>query len=461
MNLIIVCIDSLRRDHVGCYGNPWIRTPNFDTFGEKAFLFNGFNLNGIPTIPFRRALMLGREVFPYKDALAPARNVVSVLGWQPFTNEETTLQEILQDAGYVTGLITDAYHYFRPGMNHYRGFHSWEFIRGQEGDPYRTGVTDRIAEPYLYPPIQGTRMQNFLEQYLRNIEDRRFEEDYFAAKVFRAAEKWLERNACYYKNYFLLIDCFDPHEPWDPPREYVDLYDPNYSGKEIIFPQAGTTDTISPAELKHIRALYAGEVSFVDRWFGKFMEKFYHLGLEKDTAVLFLSDHGHPLGEHQIIRKIPKALYPELIDAPLMLYLPKAHGKKSIEAIIQECDIAPTLLELMGVKAAESMKGLDFSAVLNNEKMEMRKYAAGGYHTHAYTRNRKFHYFVNLREPKERYLFNLEKDRDMNQNIAETNPADLAVMEDLLKKSMDGWQLPEKMGGHSYTMPYIPFALKS
>jgi hypothetical protein len=68
---------------------------------------------------------------------------------------------------------------------------------------------------------------------------------------------------------------------------------------------------------------------------------------------------------------------------------------------------------------------------------------------------------VNLREPKERYLFNLEKDRDMNQNIAETNPADLAMMEDLLKESMDGWQLPEKMGGHSYTMPYIPFALKS
>lgn len=97
----------------------------------------------------------------------------------------------------------------------------------------------------------------------------------------------------------------------------------------------------------------------------------------------------------------------------------------------------------------------------NNDKMEARKYAAGGYHTHAYTRNRKFHYFMNLREPKERYLFNLEKDRDMNQNIAETNPADLAVMEDLLKKSMDGWQLPEKMGGHSYTMPYIPFALKS
>jgi len=88
-------------------------------------------------------------------------------------------------------------------------------------------------------------------------------------------------------------------------------------------------------------------------------------------------------------------------------------------------------------------------------------YGGGGYHIHAYPGNRPFHYLVDLREPKERYLFNLEKDRDMNQNIAETNPADLAVMEDLLKKSMDGWQLPEKMGGHSYTMPYIPFALKS
>ena len=64
MNFIVICLDSLRRDHVGCYGNPWIRTPYLDRFAKNHIVFENMFPNGIPTLPFRRGLMQGRRVPP-------------------------------------------------------------------------------------------------------------------------------------------------------------------------------------------------------------------------------------------------------------------------------------------------------------------------------------------------------------------------------------------------------------
>jgi len=455
MNLIVICIDSLRRDHLGCYGNSWIRTPNFDRFAGESIVFDGFNLNAIPTVPFRRALMLGRRIWPFKDSAKPAKDAISILGWQPMKNDETTFQEALQKAGFVTGMISDVENNFRPGCNFHKGFHSWQFLRGQEGDNAGTGRGSLSAEPFMHPALENTRGQEFLEQYLRNIDSRRTEEDYFAPRIFRTSQEWLEKNARYYEKFYLYIDSFDPHEPWDPPGEYVDFYDPGYTGKEIIFPQAGPIEDLSQEELKHIRALYAGEVSMVDRWFGHFMEKFYNMGLHEDTAVLVVSDHGHPLGEHGVIRKLEHVLYPELLDAALMLRVPDAayHGKRT-DAIVQEYDIAPTLLNLLGVEVPDTMDGSDFWPVITGDKERIHEYAAGGYNAHAYVRDQRYHYFRSLKEGSRRFLFNLEKDPDMKQNVADTETEAAALMENRLIKAMDGWELPEQVGIHSYRMPY-------
>ncbi|MBW1995055.1 MAG: sulfatase-like hydrolase/transferase, partial [Deltaproteobacteria bacterium] len=170
MNFIIICLDSLRRDHLGCYGNDWIKTPNLDKFGYENIIFDNMYPNGIPTLPFRRGLMQGRRVHPFRDnvPLHP-NNVHTLLGWHGLSFEYPTFQEILQHKDYVTGMITDVFHFFPPDMNFHIGFDSFIFIRGNEGDRLHMGGTRRrdFAE-YLYPALEGTAQQKYLEQHMRN-----------------------------------------------------------------------------------------------------------------------------------------------------------------------------------------------------------------------------------------------------------------------------------------------------
>ncbi len=457
MNLIVIAIDSLRKDYMGCFGNPWIRTPHFDKFFEKAVVFDRFRMNGIPTIPFRRGVMLGRQIYPYWDAMKCGW---SPLGWQPMGADEMTLQEVLQNAGYVTGMVTDVWHYFRAGFNFHKGFHSWQFIRGQEADPYLIEPSIQDAEEFMDPALRGKRMQNFLEQYIRNVDERRYEEDCFAPQVFRTAEKWIQKNARYYENFYLYIDCFDPHEAWDPPKEYVNLYDPGYKGKEYIFPQNGPCDHMSEEEIKHIQAMYAGKLTMVDRWFGHFMEKIDLMGLKDDTAILFFSDHGLQLGDHGIVKKVAYGLYTELLEAPMMLYMP-GQSPKSVSGFVQECDIAPTILKQLGLELPESMTGLDFWPLVTGETEAIRDHALGGFHTWSYIQDGEYHYFRSLVGDPKPHLFDLGKDPKMLENIAESKSDACQIMEDKLVQGLGGWTPPkELLGTRVMDLPYVPFRLK-
>ena len=461
MNFIVVIIDSLRKDHMGCFGNPWIHTPNFDRFSEQAIIFDNFRPNGVPTIPFRRGFMLGRSVFPYWD-FKVRQDLTGLLGWQPLGDEEITLPQVLQSGGYVTGLVTDSPHYCAPGMNFHRGFDGWQFIRGQECDPFITGESRVDPKRFMYEGLEGTKMQNLLEIHVRNMEDRLSEEDCYAPRVFRLAEKWLEHNAKYYEKFFLLIDCFDPHEPWDSPRYYTDIYDPDYMGREIILPQNGLDKYLSPEEKKHISALYAGEVTMVDRWFGNFMEKFRLMDLDEDTAVLFLSDHGLMLGERDLYKKLPWFLYREVLDIPMMLMMPqKQRQKKRVNGFIQESDLAPTILNMLGLKLPDTMTGSDFWPLVTGQKDTIREYALGGYHTHAYLWEDSYHYFRDLNNASASYLYDLNKDPSMLESIVQEEPHVKQMMEDKLQQALDGWKPPKDLGKIVYQQPYTQLRLRA
>ena len=459
MNFIVICMDSLRRDHVGCYGNDWIRTPNLDKFAKENIVFEHMYPNGVPTLPFRRGLMQGRRPHPFRDPVQQNTHIAqSLLGWHKLCEDYPTMQQVLKENGYVTGMVTDVFHFFPPGMNFHVGFDSVLFVRGNEGDPYWTGATRRQDfEDYSHKELEGTYQSKYLKQYLRNLDEATCEEDYFAPQVFRTAEKWLERNARYFENFYLYIDSFDPHEPWDPPREYRRMYYPDYEGKELLLPQEGSVNQFTDEELKYIKALYAGEITMVDRWFGHFMEKFYNMGLEEDTAVVVVSDHGHPLGEHGMLRKVPPNLRYNLLDAVMLMSLPKGrHGGKRVNRFVHEYDIAPTLLKMAGIERPDTMNGLDFMGLLEDENLKIREYAAGGYQNHTYVRTSDYYLLWNLSEKEKTYLFDLKKDPKMQNNISEDEPEVLEKMINLAKHELDGWDVPEKTGTSGYHKPWNP-----
>jgi arylsulfatase A-like enzyme len=207
------------------------------------------------------------------------------------------------------------------------------------------------------------------------------ESDHFAARTMAESAKWLEKNWKHDK-FFLYVDTFDPHEPWDPPRKYVDFYDPGYSGEEVTYPAYGPCDYLTSAELKHVRALYAGEATMVDHWVGYLLRKVKKLGLWDKTAIIFTTDHGFYHGEHGLIGKsiITETahglapLYSEVAHIPLMIKVPgvKPHRR---DALAQPPDLAPTILEIAGAKTPSAMQGKSLIPILDGETRTLRDIA--------------------------------------------------------------------------------------
>lgn len=339
MNFIVIVSDTFRRDNISFYGNTSLqtRTPNLDKLAKESLVFMNHYTASFPTIPNRRDLFTGRFTFTYTD-------------WAPLSPNEVVFSQLLTSADYTTMFIADTPHLMNEGYNYARGFSAWVWIRGQENDRYRTAPKE-VKFPCSPDKLRETTRT--VSQYLRNVQQRKYEEDYFCAQTMREAIHWLEEN---YKNKFLLyVDTFDPHEPWDPPQWLVDLYDPGYTGEEVIYPIYGPADYLSREELKHMRALYAGEATLVDKWIGKLLAKVEDLGLLDNTVIIFTTDHGFYLSEHGLVGKITK-IFPEVSHIPLFVRFPQ--GKHcSISALTQPPDVMPTILELAGVEVPPTVQG--------------------------------------------------------------------------------------------------------
>jgi len=365
MNVILIISDTFRRDNLGCYGGDKVHTPHIDKFAEKSFIFDSAYCMSFPTVPNRNDILTGRCTFTYKP-------------WAPIDRNEVTLPAVLNKAGAVTSLVVDTPHPFTPGFNYQRDFQAWEVIRGQENDRWKTSlreVTFPCAPEKLRNP-HGT-----VVQYLRNVANRKMEADYFVARTMQTASDWLEEN--YKHPFFLYIDTFDPHEPWDPPKYYVDLYDAGYEGEEVIYPRYDKCDYLTESELKHCKALYDGEVTLVDRWVGLLLDRVKSLGLLKNTMVIFTTDHGFYIGEHgytgkslitqQYHQALP--LYPTVSAIPLLIYLPGVEKKIHIGALAQSVDMMPTILDFMGVDIPGTVQGLSLMPIMKGQKEDLREIA--------------------------------------------------------------------------------------
>ncbi|MBC7237265.1 MAG: sulfatase, partial [Chloroflexi bacterium] len=299
MNIVLIILDTLRQDHVGAYGNPWIKTPHLDRFASEACVFTRAYPESLPTLPVRRALHTGLRTYPYHGHHDYKGDFSGAPGWGPIPEEQTTMAECLVEAGYRTAFITDCYHQFKPSKNFHRGFQEWQWIRGQEADPWRSGPRvpdERIAQHMNEPLEANPGLAVFLRAYLRNNAYRHTEQDYYPARVFTEASRWLWDNQDA-KRFFLVVDSFDPHEPWDPPLYYRRLYDEDGEVADLIQSLYGPWQgRLNERELKRLQANYAGEVTMVDRWFGHLMETLANTGRLEDTVVAVISDHGHNIG---------------------------------------------------------------------------------------------------------------------------------------------------------------------
>ena len=365
MNIILIISDTFRYDNLFDRAGMAIRTPELDRFSRRAVSLERMYTASFPTIPQRTDTTSGRYTWP----------------WHPWQDRRLSspnhMPDILREAGYISQLICDCPHLFRAAIN--EGFDGSYATRGQEGDAYLLRMNHPIEEAVPSDKTrQGSRFQD------RNLVDlARWvnwswyrEEDRFAPRTARLAVEWLEENYLHHP-FFLWVDFFDPHEPWDPPEYMVKRYDPEYAGAPMLHPNYGLSSDYSGAELRNLRAHYAAEVEMTDRWIGRILQKIDDLDLWRSSIVVFTSDHGISIGEHgrtgksNISARDRRAwpIYPEVAHVPYMIAAPGLEGGRSVHVLTQPPDTLPTLLDMVGIQTAPPapFHGRSFAPILRGE----------------------------------------------------------------------------------------------
>ena len=354
MRTVFVLFDSLNRLALKCYGGTTV-TPNFSRFAERAVTFDNHYVGSLPCMPARRDMQTGRLNFLHRS-------------WGPLEPFDVSCPEILKTDGTYTHLITDHYHYWEDGgLTYHSRFSSWDFLRGQEWDPWRA-LVDPPMETFRerYHPLQRegqTRLQGMV-----NREFVASEEDYSLVGCFDRALDFLETNGTS-DNWLLQLECFDPHEPFFAPERFRDLYPSDYDGPILNWPQYRRVEE-NPAEVGELRANYAALVSMCDWYFGKLLDHFDAHDMWKDTALIVTTDHGFMLGEHDWWAKSRMPFYDEVSHVPLLVYHPDfaRHGGERRRALTQTIDIMPTLLDIHGSDVPETVEGHSLLPLLEDDR---------------------------------------------------------------------------------------------
>jgi arylsulfatase A-like enzyme len=431
-NVVLIILDTLRKDHVGAYGNSWIKTPNLDALARESLRFTRAYPESLPTICARRAIHTGMRTWPFRDWHRYKGVGINLWGWQPIPEDQTTLAEILKANGYETLFVTDNLQQYDASMNFQRGFDAFDFIRGQTTDPYRplwTYPPENVRRTLVRYDSLGPGSLPYFFQYFANTAYRKSEEDWFAPQVFSRASEFLEATK-EGQPFFLVVDGYDPHPPWDPPEKYVALYDDGYDGLEPYTPAEGHIDRFTERQLERMRNLYSAETTMADRWLGKFLDKMDELGLFENTLLVFISDHGFAHGEHGIVGKPPSALWPEVTDIAFFIRHPGgAKAGETSDHYASTHDVAPSILGLLGIEPPAPMDGQDLSILLEDGEPDPRPHFTLGYHSFVRAQDDRYAMFSRY-DGSAAKLYDLQEDPEMRKDIAGERPAVVRSMFD-------------------------------
>jgi arylsulfatase A-like enzyme len=435
-NVVLIVVDTLRTDHV--YGNQ-ARTPNIDALARRGLSFTRCYPEAMPTVPARRSIMTGRRVFPF-TGWRPWGGMVQEPGWEPIAKPALTFTSILRRAGYWTGCVSD-----NPFVGFARSYapfrQSFDRFVAKPGQAGGTGhgVSEAELRRWLPPQVDDPQTRLRMRKFLGNSRYFDDESSSYAAKVFREGSSMLER-AARQRPFALVVDTFEPHEPWTPPRKYLDMYgDPDYRGPEPAKPYYAAVSrylhgTTGEVLLDRMRALYAAEVTMTDRWLGVFLDKLHALRLEGDTIVVLVSDHGIYLGDHGMTGKSSITLHPQLIRVPLIVVDPRGrHAGRTSSWFASTHDIAPTILSMTGLPVPRKMDGVDLSPFFEGRRPPPRPYAWGGYGNSYFVRTDRWA----LHGPNRGDLFHLydrREDAGETNDVAAVHPGKVAELYELVRE---------------------------
>ena len=373
MKTIFVLMDTVNRRMLDLYNeNPaeTALTPNLRRLAARGVVFDNHWTGSAPCMLARRDLLTGRLNFLEKPWG----------GMEPFDFSMPTL--LAQHRNVHSQMFTDHAHYIIPGGENYtKGFTAWDVYRGPEGDPV-----------WVRPDKNGIRSEHrpawfkgaFSEAEAENRSHFKTEYEYPSVRTLYGAAKWLEENHDA-DNFLLWAEVFDPHEPYDCPKYYLDLYEKpvDYNGYNFTHPNYGYNE-FDDAETEHLKRRCKATLTMTDRHLGELLDVMDRYDMWKDTMLIFTTDHGYHLGEHGYMGKNFMAAYNEVYHIPMIVCHPELEPGRC-NALTQNIDVLPTVLEYYGIPESVipySLHGHSLLPLLRGETDTLYETIIYGYFGH-------------------------------------------------------------------------------
>jgi len=333
-NVLLISIDSLRADHLGCYGYARATSPALDRLARDGALFQNHCASTSWTLPSHAALFTSLP-----DGIHGCTDSDRALD-----GSAPTLAERFRGAGYATaGFFSGPF--LHPVFGFGRGFQSYEDCTSYGA------LTNEIAPE----TFNGDGRL-----------DRAAHSDVTGPRIFAALERWFTGRPK--RPFFLFVHLWDVHYDYIPPPPFDKEFDPDYTGAFTgvdFFWNSQVNPGMDPRDLQHLVALYDGEIAWTDTFVGKIRELLETRGLLDDTVVAVTSDHGDEFFEHGQ-KTHRRSLYDEVTHVPLVLRFPRrVRAGTTLRAQTRSIDVGPTLLELAGLPAPSDVLGASLLPLVN------------------------------------------------------------------------------------------------
>jgi arylsulfatase A-like enzyme len=311
LNVILISIDTLRADHLGCYGYPRPTTPYIDELALDSVVFDQAIAHAPSTLHSHASML---------SSLLPHHHQASWANKTRLPEEVLTLPEVLSQTGFRTVAFTG----------------------GGQVDP--VFCLDQGFEVY------------------RQVRSRRFQ------GTVHEAVGWLKSNQS--SPFFMFLHTYEVHHPFTP--EHLALFSTGYEGSlprdigiELLLEINRGEIELGEEDLQYIVDTYDAEIRSMDEGLQRLVDYLREQGLYERTMIVLTSDHGEELGEHGIVGWHAHGLYDELLRVPLIAKYPfSRHAGRVVETQVRSLDIPPTILATLGLEIPDDFLGVDMTALL-------------------------------------------------------------------------------------------------
>jgi arylsulfatase A-like enzyme len=438
-NILLITPDTLRSDHLSCYGYKNIDTPAIDSIAADGVLFKNTVSASPWTLPSFASILTSLYPTVHK-AESKIYDKKTGIG-----EEIITLTQILKEIGYHTrahiqNLFFDKYFGFHRGFDYYRMFSH--------------KIQEKIAK----------KKRAFL--WINYLYKTSLKENSSVNNVVKSTEevlRWLEQNDRERNPFFLWLHYFDPHLPYERYKSYG--LDRDYEGpladdrfvRKLDMPELRIGSLkLDQAAKKHFISLYDEEVLFVDENIDKILKKLRKLNLIENTIIIFTSDHGEEFWEHGAFEH-GHTLYRELLQVPLLIRFPQSlPSGKTIDAQVRTIDIMPTVLEMLGVKHDIPLTGKSLLPLVRGEEKGGRTAFSESL---AYYEERKSikkgkYKLIYFPDSKISELYYLETDPQEKNNVfSQRKKEALSLKEELITWMKDSEKLAQKLSKGEKSKP--------